>query len=100
MVGIDIGKDTFVACFGRVDLQQHVSFGKEIAFANTLAGFSALLAWATKQQAVAVPCCLVVEATGVYHQELVYFLADNTQALIVLLPNRVKHFAQSTEQKK
>ena len=44
VVGIDIAKNTFMACFGRIDLQQYVSFGKEITFANTLAGFAALLA--------------------------------------------------------
>ncbi|NVO86842.1 IS110 family RNA-guided transposase [Hymenobacter terrestris] len=99
VVGIDIAKDTFVACFGRIDLHQHMSFGKEITFANTLAGFAALLAWASKQQGVDAPCWFVVEATGVYYEELAYFLADQAQALSVLLPNKVKHFAQSTEQK-
>ncbi|MGI4887021.1 MAG: hypothetical protein ACRYFR_18855 [Janthinobacterium lividum] len=43
VVGIDIAKDTFVACFGRIDTSQHLSFGKETTFANTLAGFAALL---------------------------------------------------------
>ena len=36
---------------------------------------------------------------GVYYEELAYFLADNARTLSVLLPNKVKHFAQSTEQK-
>ena len=39
------------------------------------------------------------EATGVYHEELAYFLANNALTLSILLPNKVKHFAQSTEQK-
>ena len=37
-VGIDIAKDTFVACFGRIDPSQSLSFGKEITFANTAVG--------------------------------------------------------------
>ena len=41
----------------------------------------------------------MVEATGVYYEELAYFLADNQQLLRVLLPNKVKHFARSTELK-
>ena len=45
VVGIDIAKDTFVACFGHIDTSQHLSFGKETTFANTLAGFTALLVW-------------------------------------------------------
>ena len=99
VVGIDIAKDTFVACFGHIDKSQHLSFGKETTFANTLAGFTALLVWTAKQQVVAAPQWFVVEATGVYYEELAYFLADNEQVLSVLLPNKVKHFAQSTEQK-
>ena len=99
VVGIDIAKDTFVACFGHIDKSQHLSFGKETTFANTLAGFTALLVWTAKQQIVTAPQWFVVEATGVYYEELAYFLADNEQVLSVLLPNKVKHFAQSTEQK-
>ena len=99
VVGIDIAKDTFVACFGRIDPSQSLSFGKETTFANTAVGFAALLVWTAKQQVVAAPQWFVVEATGVYYEELAYFLADNAQALSVLLPNKVKHFAQSTEQK-
>ena len=41
----------------------------------------------------------MVETTGVYDEELAYFLADNQQLLSVLLPNKVKHFARSTELK-
>ena len=41
----------------------------------------------------------VVEATGVYYEELAYFLTDNRQLLSVLLPNKVKHFARRTELK-
>ena len=99
VVGIDIAKDTFVACFGRIEVNQHLRFGKEATFDNTAAGFEALLAWTAKQRTSAAALWFVVEATGVYYENLAYFLADNGHALSVLLPNKVKHFAQSTEQK-
>ncbi|WP_185284554.1 IS110 family transposase [Hymenobacter sp. NBH84] len=99
VVGIDIAKDTFVACFGRIDTSQRLHFQKEVTFANSATGFADLLVWTNKQHAPAVPLWFVVEATGVYYEELAYFLADRAQALSVLLPNKVKHFAQSTEQK-
>ena len=35
----------------------------------------------------------------VYETALAYFLADHRQLLSVLLPNKVKHFARSTELK-
>jgi transposase len=99
VVGIDIAKDTFVACFGRIEPTQHLSFSKETTFANSLAGFTDLLTWTTKQVTSAAPLWFVVEATGVYYEELAYFLADKDQSMSVLLPNKVRHFAQSTEQK-
>ncbi|MDB5234683.1 MAG: hypothetical protein JWR44_1676 [Hymenobacter sp.] len=99
VVGIDIAKDTFVACFGRMDTGQRLDFRKEVTFANSAAGFTDLLAWTTQQLTATAPVWFVVEATGVYYEDLAYFLVDNAQTLSVLLPNKVKHFAQSTEQK-
>ncbi|WP_035565321.1 IS110 family transposase [Hymenobacter sp. IS2118] len=99
VVGIDIAKDTFVACFGQLDAQQQLRFGKQTTFDNTPAGFAGLLHWTAQQQQEEVPLWFVVEATGVYYEGLAYFLADQQQALSVLLPNKAKHFAQSTELK-
>ena len=99
VVGIDIAKDSFVACFGQSSLSQQLHFGKEKTFDNTASGFAALLSWVIKQYVSGCPLWFVVEATGVYYEELAYFLADNQQLLSVLLPNKVKHFARSTELK-
>ncbi len=99
VVGIANAKDAFMACFGRIDTHPYLTFGKETTFVNTPAGFAALLVWTAKQQVVAAPQWVVREAMGVYYEELAYFLADNARTLSVLLPNKVKHFAQSTEQK-
>ncbi|MBG8554968.1 IS110 family RNA-guided transposase [Hymenobacter guriensis] len=99
VVGIDIAKDSFVACFGSLDADQRVCAGKPATFANDLQGFTALLHWVAARRASTAPLWFVVEATGVYYEELAYFLADHQQHLSVLLPNKVKHFAQSTEQK-
>ena len=99
VVGIDIAKDSFVACVGHATLSQQLHFGKETTFANSASGLAALLSWVVKQHVSGSPLWFVVEATGVYYEELAYFLADNQQLLSVLLPNKVKHFARSTELK-
>ena len=99
VVGIDIAKDSFVACLGYLEVGQQLHFGKEATFDNTASGFADLLQWVAKHQAADSPRWFVVEATGVYDEELAYFLADNQQLLRVLLPNKGKHFARSTEQK-
>jgi transposase len=99
VVGIANANDTFVACFGRSEASQQLRFGQEATLANTLAGFTALLACSARQQAAAAPLWVVVEATGVYDEALAYLLADTAQALSVLLPNKVKYVAHSTERK-
>jgi transposase len=99
VVGIDIAKDSFVACGGYSTLSQQLHFGKETTFANTESGFVALLSWAVKQHVSGSALWFVVEATGVHYEELAYFLANNQHLLSVLLPNKVKHFARSTELK-
>ena len=43
VVGIDIAKSSFVACFGQVDGHQQVLFSKQTTFDNTLGGFASLL---------------------------------------------------------
>lgn len=97
VVGIDIAKDTFVACLGSLDTAQGQRFyGKPTTFANDAAGFAALRAWVAGRPQLAVPCGYAVEATGIYYEELAYYLADQQQALSVLLPHKVKHFARST----
>ena len=80
-----MAKSSFIACLGRLDLSQQLSFSKEVTFDNTLSGFTALLTWVGKQQGTAAPLWFVVEATGVYYEELAYFLTDNQQLLSVLL---------------
>lgn len=100
MVGIDIAKATFAACLGSIDTTQRLRLGKVVEFANDAAGFEALQEWVAATQAEAErPLWYVVEATGVYYEELAYYLSARQQALRVLLPNKVKHFAGSTEQK-
>jgi len=88
-----------VACVGHATLSQQLHFGKETAFVNSASGFAALLSWVAKQHISGSPHWFLVETTGVYYEELAYFLADNQQLLSVLLPNKVKHFARSTELK-
>ena len=100
VVGIDIAKATFAACLGSIDATQRLRLGKVVEFANDAAGFEALQGWVAATQVEAERSLwYVVEATGVYYEELAYYLSARQQALSVLLPNKVKHFAGSTEQK-
>lgn len=93
VIGIDISKDTFHACLGSMDENRHFRVLRQGSFANTGKGFKEFTLWWKKLS----DCSFVMEATGVYYEELAYFLWGNQQALSVLLPNKTRYFAKSLD---
>lgn len=96
-IGIDISKDDFHACFYTLNLGGYAKRkGKVRVFKNTVAGFKSLVCWIEKmRQASSLEVSVVMEATGVYHEQLAYFAFDQSYRISVLLPNTVKAFALS-----
>jgi transposase len=82
-VGIDVSKD-------KLDIAIPTLEGKYHSFqlANSEEGFAALLERLPKD------ACSVMEATGAYHCRLAFFLAEQGQAVSVVNPLSVKHFAR------
>lgn len=92
-VGIDVSKDLLECCFGSSVGTDELVFSDEKSFKNDLEGFKQLLRWVKSKTDNEV--LYVMEATGVYYENLAYWLYDNSLALSVVLPNKVKHFAKS-----
>lgn len=93
-IGIDVSKDTLDCCIGSTNPGQEQTFSKTKKFSNTEGGFRELLKW-VKIRDKTSETLFVMEATGVYYENLAYWLHDHDQKLCVLLPNKVKHFAKS-----
>lgn len=96
IIGIDVAKDQFKSCI----LSEGSRGGSKIkgsrTFNNTLNGYAKLLEWVEKRIKPHHDLILyVMEATGVYYENLAYYLHDNNQQVSVLLPNTVKYFAKS-----
>lgn len=92
-IGIDISKDTFHVCCKQSVGEQFVIKGTH-SFENSYVGFTEFLRWAlikTKNAEI----LFVMEATGIYHEELTYFLHSNSKRVAVVLANKIKHFAKS-----
>ena len=104
VIGIDISKDTFKARFGVLDNNHKQTISnKSFTFTNEKKGFHKFL------QAICnvsifknaedddsnVPVWFVIEATGVYYENLAYFLLEKKYLVTVLLPTKVKHFAKT-----
>lgn len=97
VIGIDVSKDTFHVCLGSIDENQVVKVLKQNSFVNGEKGFKQFISWKQKNFNVNIPLSFVMEATGVYYENLAYFLSENEERLAVLLPNKSKSFAKSLD---
>lgn len=97
-VGIDVSQDELVVILGRLYSDFQVEFTTDRSFANNPSGFKALLSYAGKF-ANGLPIQYAMEATGVYHEQLAYFLSDHQVAVSVILPNKISNYFRTLEVK-
>ncbi len=97
-VGIDVSMNTIDAAFGTINSAQETRISKSKSFPNNLTGFKKLISWVFhKLIDENTPLVFVMEATGSYYESLAFFLAENNFELAVVLPNKVKKFADSLD---
>lgn len=104
IVGIDISMDKYDVRFATLTLdsnnQLKQTFSAQAAFPNTDQGHGEFLSWAMTQKiSEDSPIIFVMEATGIYYENLAYFLAEQNQKLAVILPNKTKNFSKTLENK-
>ena len=95
IVGIDVSKDKFDACFGEIDIRQQFKVKGKREFANTNKGFKELQRWIEKQQQQKLFLLAVMEATGVYYESLAFYLHKQGFAVAIVLPNKARKYMQS-----
>lgn len=96
VVGIDIACDKFDVNFKEKQEDGRLVIKGSTHFDNQLSGFRKLQAWVgarTKKSGSSVS--FVMEATGVYYEELAYFLYESGFKVHVVLPNKAKHYFKS-----
>jgi transposase len=95
VVGIDISKATFHACF-MIKMDNNVSkILGSTSFDNTDSGAMELLKWVAKKNREDVSVIYVMEATGVYYENLAYFLYESEQEVAVILALKMKNYMKS-----
>jgi transposase len=94
-VGIDISKSDFHCCVCRLDKEMKTYFSSIKKFKNSKKGFNALLKWSKSQLEPNISTTYLMEATGVYYEELAYFLHDKGLNVQVVLPNMSKNYLKS-----
>jgi transposase len=94
VTGIDVAKDELVCCQGRIYEDLSMELFAHKSFPNTLKGMEALIKWVEKY---GPPGKFVMEATGVYYEDLAYYLFDNGYQLSVVLPNKISNYMRTLE---
>jgi len=92
-IGIDVCKSSLEVKF-KEKSTKGIKIKGSSKFDNTSNGFNKLLEWCTKREKVK-NVVYVLEATGVYHEDVLYFLFDQRKKVSVELPQRIKYFAKS-----
>lgn len=94
-VGSDISKDKFDACISSIDVNQEVKVVATRGFKNTAKGIIEFYQWSITKCKQDISIVFVVEATGVYYEQLAYYLHEKRCKVSVVLPNRSKKYLSS-----
>ncbi len=95
-VGVDVSKDELEVCFRSIDQAQHSTIKGSRTISNSKKGFTGFISWIEKfRKELDVPLVVVMEATGVYHEEFAYYLAEKGYPLSIVVPNKAKKYMQS-----
>jgi transposase len=96
VAGIDVAQDELVVCFGELNEHLSVELKATKAFSNSASGFKGLVDWVQKK---GMDGRFVMEATGVYHESLAYFLAEQGYRVSIILPNKISNYFRTLEVK-
>lgn len=99
VAGIDVAQKELVVSLGNMDQEATTGVYANKSFPNTRKGIIALISWVKKQTDVAYPLKYVMEATGVYHEALAYFLSESGCSVSIVMPNKVTNFFRTLEVK-
>jgi transposase len=99
VLGIDVALKELVVSLARLreDLVQEVYASK--TFANNQKGFISLVSWVNKLADPGHRVQFVMEATGVYHEALAYFLSERSYDLSIVLPNKISNYFRTLDVK-
>jgi transposase len=96
-IGLDVSSKDFHACLSVIDQLQKVTVKSSSKFPNNPGGFRSLDEWINKHHKQKnIPLVVVMEATGVYYENVALYLCLKGYKVSVVLPNKAKKYLQST----
>jgi len=97
VAGIDVAQKELVVSLGRMNEDLTLEIYAFKTFRNTIKGFSDLTQWINKLIDTSVSIRYVMEATGVYHEPLAYFLEAAGYSLSIVLPNKISNYFRTLD---
>jgi len=94
-LGIDMAMEKFDACISIINKLQQVMIRAQCSFTNNKKGFEAFIVWVTKNTKLTIPAVYLMEATGVYYEQLAWFLHNKNCSVSVVLPNKAKKYKEA-----
>ncbi len=95
-IGIDVSLKKLDVCFKELHPNQKTIIKSTRQFNNTQKGIISLFKWIQKHRKDDnIPCVVILEATGVYHEHTAHYLFNAGLKVVVVLPNYAKKFIQS-----
>lgn len=96
-IGIDVSKDLLDVVLSALNEDFQVRVLCSAQFDNSSKGITKLIKWVNKQRMDHLCLQVVLEATGIYHEEATYMLHDHDFQVAVVMPNKVKNYWRSTD---
>jgi len=97
VAGIDVAQDELVVSLGRLDQSLRKEVYAYKTFANKTSGFGALLVWVKKHSDHGAAVRYIMEATGIYHEKLAYYLSDQGFEVSIVLPNKISSYMKTLD---
>jgi len=95
VVGIDVAQKELVVCLGKMYDDWTPELFASKTFANSAKGFELFIQWLSKLTDLSTPLRFVMEATGVYHESLAYYLAARELDVSIITPNKISNYVRT-----
>lgn len=97
VAGIDVAQKELVVTLGCIYEDQSIEYVSYKIFKNTDAGIKSLIDWVYNKRIKETDVDYVMEATGVYHQKLAYYLFENNKKVYIVLPNKISSYMRTLD---
>lgn len=96
VVGVDVSLQRLDVAISALDEQVVPHVLASTHFDNNPKGFKEFVNWIERKRVKDVPLKIVLEATGVYHENLAHAMDKGGYEIAIVMPNKIKNYCNST----